>query len=144
MNSLFAQSKLIDVSTNFDLIEGQNVTSFIILDNAKEKFIENCFLYWKKPKDKSVGIIKWYNINIPSIGDSLIIKLLDGYSTKVGNYRRIDKFESKKKKEKMIKNMAIGQERFLSITIFNYEGESINWDTQKTKFMISYLTEFLK
>ena len=31
MNPLFAQSNLIDVKTNFDLVEGQNVTSLLSL-----------------------------------------------------------------------------------------------------------------
>ena len=56
----------------------------------------------------------------------------------------MDQFKSKKQKDKMLGNMAIGQVRFLSITIFNNEGVSIIWDSQKTMVMISYLTELLK
>ena len=140
-NSLLGQTKLIEVKPNFDLVEGQMVNSFVILENDKDKFISNCLTKWGEPVENTYGLMKWKNLSIPSIGNKITIKLLNGYTTRIGNTRRVDSFKSEKEKDMIIKVMTDKQERLLMITLFNKKGDSIDLNSEKIEIIKTYLAE---
>ena len=84
------QTVSFEIKPIFDLIEGRNIENVIILDGNKEEIRSKLIEVWGEPENDNYGSLRWSDLSIPGIGDKVKSKLYWGYTTTIGEMKRLD------------------------------------------------------
>lgn len=140
----FSQIKnnVIGVGYQYNKLDTTSTFSFfnnINFDDSRDSLIK----YWGIPIKNEAGNLQWSNIQIPNVGNDLMITLYDGIATKEKHILRYVFFTSEEDKEKKLRELKSNQYRIIEIIVTDKNNLNIINNKIKTKIVKKLLEEIV-
>lgn len=96
-----------------------------------------------KPQKNEAGMIIWFKVSIPHVGDNFDIKLTDGVFTKNATYASYSYFKNTQEKDSTLAFLHANQERCIEITIQNIIGNNVINKAYKAELVREWLNRIV-